>query len=277
MNTKKQRNDKKGVLLFTLLSFFLLFLMFSFSIDNVYGFSNDIITNSDNISFSNDLNQSNISLKNNLNFSNDSIQNSNETNNSESSNDTSDVINLADSSSINQLNHNKAKSSASNATLAGYLNHESDYYADNNLNNNYENKNNYYLLNKSENIDNIDKTDELKGSTNLSNIDFNNSYFIFQNYDPNFNYYDYFNAIINNVSYNNVFLISSSHFNGNGFNSFNNIIKELSNINFIKIDNNDNSVIFDFQSDERPTLTILFFIKFFMKNHDNCKEHLNSF
>ncbi len=277
MNTKKQRNDKKGVLLFTLLSFFLLFLMFSFSIDNVYGFSNDIITNSDNISFSNDLNQSNISLKNNLNFSNDSIQNSNETNNSESSNDTSDVINLADSSSINQLNHNKAKSSASNATLAGYLNHESDYYADNHLNNNYKNKNNYDLLNKSENIDNIDKTDELKGSNNLSNIDFNNSYFIFQNYDPNFNYYDYFNAIINNVSYNDVFLISSSHFNGNGFNSFNNIIKELSNINFIKIDNNDNSVIFDFQSDERPTLTILFFIKFFMKNHDNCKEHLNSF
>ena len=277
MNTKKQRNDKKGVLFFTLLSFFLLFLMFSFSIDNVYGFSNDIITNSDNISFSNDLNQSNISLKNNLNFSNDSIQNSNETNNSESSNDTSDVINLADSSSINQLNHNKAKSSASNATLAGYLNHESDYYADNHLNNNYKNKNNYDLLNKSENIDNIDKTDELKGSNNLSNIDFNNSYFIFQNYDPNFNYYDYFNAIINNVSYNDVFLISSSHFNGNGFNSFNNIIKELSNINFIKIDNNDNSVIFDFQSDERPTLTILFFIKFFMKNHDNCKEHLNSF
>ena len=255
---------------FILAGLFVLFSILSFfSIANAYGFDTEITTSSD------------IDTNDNLNLYSESIQNtSKETNNSESSNAIIDINNstptsnsVSDSSSSDGVYPVPDSSSAPNDSLSDMQSSYSDN--DKYFNDNYKSNDAYYLIDNEDNLDKISKR-----STNLYNIDFN-SFYPIQYYNPNFNNYEeYYNDINDYIANHIVLIISNSNsnsiLNGNHEN-FNNLIKEVANLNFNKVDDEDTSSIGNFQSSPKPTLTILLFIKIFMEHHDNGKEHLNSF
>ena len=274
MKNHKQKLDKRRRS-FILAGLFVLFLILSFfSINNVYGVDNGIDTNSD------------IGTNNNLGFNSESTSKSiqdisNETNSSESSNATNDnnysviVINTGSNSHSSTKNNLTLGSTlAPNGSLSNSKSpHEGN---ENHFNDNYKSNNVYYLK---DNGDNLDKAS--KKSTNLDTIDSSSFYSIFQDHDSihDFdNYEGYYNDINDYINNYIALSISKSNSNLNGNGNSNNLINEVANLNFNKIDNDeDTSTTWDFQSSPKPIFTILFFIKIFMEHHDNEKEHLNSF
>ena len=258
----------------------MLFLVLSFfSIANVYGVDNEIVTSSDTVTADN--------LDYNSEFVSEPIQNiSNETNSSGSFNVTTDtknsggtVNNGADSNSYNVGtvgNPSVARPLTPNDSLSNSEpSHEDN---ENHFNDNYKNSDVYYLR---DNGDNLYKISEK--STNLDTIDYSSFYSIFQDYNSNYNsdnYEGYYNDINDHKNNYIVLLIShsNSNLNGQGNGNSNNLIKKVTNLNFNRVDNDeDASTIWDFQSCPKPIFTILLFIKIFMEHHDNGKEHLNSF
>jgi len=271
MKTYKQKLDKRRKS-FILAGLVVLFLILSFfSIANVYGVDNKIVTNSD------------IATTDNLDFNSGSIQNiSNETNDSEGSNGTIDMNNSvtisinSDSNSHNAGNPSFIRPLTPNDSLSNSqsLHEDNEKY----FNDNYKNNNAYYLRDNGDNLDKVSKK-----STNLDTFDSNSFCSIFQDYNSNYNsnnYEGYYNDINNHINNYIVLLISNSNSNLNGYGNgnFKNIIKEVANLDFNEVDNGeDTSTIGDFQSSPKPIFTILLFIKIFMEHHDNGKEHLNSF
>jgi len=288
--------------------FFVLFLILSFSsINNVYGYDSEVILdNNIDTSLTNDLNQSNLFLDDNLasydKFSQNTLNNpiisrtssaifisdismfnfaSSTFNYVELRYDSIDLtFNSIDSSTIS-VNKDTSISGDSQHPISqpvsdnSYLvEHQMDYFDDDsNLNDNYKSIDVYYTI---DNDDNLEETEEQ--FTKFDKIDFNNIYSIFQYYNSDFNNDNYFTDINNHINYNVVFLTSNSDFKGTSLKNINNFIKEVSNLNLNKNDfKEDTSIVFVFQSDFKPTFTILFFIKIFMEHHDNGKEHLNSF
>jgi len=285
MGTYEQRHDKRRISFFVLISFFALFLILSvFSINNVYGFDSESITstnndtNNINTSLANDSNQNNLSSDDNLDFHEESVQNisSNETNDSGSSNVTADLNNSTAVSDYSTISVSASQKSNSQLVFTNsQSSNQSDVsLKDSYLEGNYKNNNIHYLA---DNGNNSEKTEGK--SIKLDNLNCNNFYSIFQYCNPNSNdYNDHCNDINNHINYNVVFLTSSLDFKGTGLENSNNFIKEVSNLNCNKIDDDeDTSIIHDFQSNSNPILNILFFIKIFMEHHDNGKEHLNSF
>lgn len=277
--------DKGRISFFVLMGLLVLFLILSFlSINNVYGFDSENITTND-IDFNhvdnylvNNLNQdNNLVLDDNLDY-NESIHDTrNITENSESSNDKVNVpTNISEGKWTITVGETSVKDSTLNYDLSlEYTDLNEIFYSDTYLNDNYK-SNNVYLTEK-DNLKKIgEKSTKLDNINKLNGTDFNNFYPIFQ-YPNSNNYIYYFNDINNYINKHIVVIISNSNFKGNGFENFNNFIKEIANVNFNKIDDEDTSFIQDFQSSPKPTLTILFFIKVFMKHHDHGKEHLNSF
>ena len=281
---------------FILAGLFTLFLIVSFiSISDAYGVDNEITTSSgitissdidtDDIddSLSKDLNQNDLVLDDTFDSYSGIIQNtSNETNKLESSNGTTDTTNslysfgaienvVSQKDSCSVPNASSVSTASSSDKQYGYVDSE-DY---NYLNDNCKCNNNNYLT---DNRDNLDKLSEK--SFNLDNIDFNSFYSI--QYYNFINYEEYYNNL-NDYINNNIVIItlnsnSNLNFSGNGFDNSNNLIKEVSNLNFAKVDDaDDTSTIGDLQSSFKLNLTILLFIKIFMEHHDNGKEHLNSF
>lgn len=308
MQNYKQRPNKRRILPYVFGGFFLLFVILSFfSINNVYGFDNEIIksNNVDDISIYN-INNTNNYLDNDsnqivlfgddLNYSNDSIKNTslNITENSENSNITIELeenstiksnVNINNDNNINNLiSANNQYSSLTSSSIANsLLNNQSPSSSnDNYFNDNYKNINVHYLM---DNRDTLDKIEEKSTNIdNTDNIEYDNFYSISQYYNLNFNNFnnsDNYNAYLNDLKEhinNNIVVLISSDFKGLNLEHFNNFIKEIANLNLNKINNEeDNSIIRDFQSSSKPTLTILFFIKIFMEHHDNGKEHLSSF
>lgn len=308
MQNYKQRPNKRRILPYVFVGFFLLFVILSFfSINNVYGFDNEIIksNNVDDISIYN-INNTNNYLDNDsnqivlfgddLNYSNDSIKNTslNITENSENSNITIELeenstiksnVNINNDNNINNLiSANNQYSSLTSSSIANsLLNNQSPSSSnDNYFNDNYKNINVHYLM---DNRDTLDKIEEKSTNIdNTDNIEYDNFYSISQYYNLNFNNFnnsDNYNAYLNDLKEhinNNIVVLISSDFKGLNLEHFNNFIKEIANLNLNKINNEeDNSIIRDFQSSSKPTLTILFFIKIFMEHHDNGKEHLSSF
>ena len=261
MKIYKQRFDKKKISFFIGI-FFALFLILSFfSINNVFGSDSEITTSIDNdtnfdIFSSNDSNQNNDS-ENTTIILNESIY-TNTTINSQGTVDKNNVI--REENFVNpKLEEN-----------ASYLDEESDFTSDKNININYKTKDIYYQIDG----DNFEKI-ELK-STNFDNFDESIFYSSLQYYIPN-DSDDYYVDINNHINKNIAFLISS-YYKEFDFEHFNNFIKDVSNYNFNKVtNNNDSSIIQDFQSCPEPIFNILLFIKIFMEYHDNGKEHLNSF
>jgi hypothetical protein len=142
-----------------------------------------------------------------------------------------------------------------------------------------EKENNIGKENNIENENNIGKKDNIgKKYINIENITYDSFYSIFQYYSSNFNnYYDYYNYISIYIKHTTISL-TSSDFKGTPLIKFNNFIKEISNLNFTKIDEDKQDlIIHDSSTSFKPSLNILFFIKIFMTHHDNGKEHLISF
>ncbi|MCL2157232.1 MAG: hypothetical protein FWH54_04335 [Methanobrevibacter sp.] len=192
-----------------------------------------------------DLNQDNIALDENIDFQNESMENI--------SNKTEDSIN-------NSVSLPSDKSVAMD--YSSPMDMDSDHDKNITDNTNVPNR------------DNLEKI-ETK-STKLESIDSDDFYSIINYYDPNSegisnDLGDYLNQDI-------ILSVSSFNFKGNGFDSFKIFNKKVAIINFKNIDNDEDiSIIQDFQSSSNVTLTILFFIKIFMDFHNNGKEHLNSF
>jgi len=306
MRIYKQIQNKRRVSFFILGSFFVLFLVLSFfSINNVYGYDNEVILdNNVDTSLSNDLNRNNLFLDDNLDFSDEPIQNTlNEPLISRissaifisdismfnffsltfdhvelRSNSIDSTVNYIDSSltSVNKdtsISWDSQYSITQSLSNNSYLRYQKDYFTnDNHFKGNYKSTDVYYIIG---NDNSLEKTE--KQFTKLDNIDLNNIYSVFQYYDSDFNNDNYFTDINNYINYNIVFLTSSSDLKS--LKNTNNFIKEVSNINLNKDDcKEDTSIVFAFQSSgSKPTFTILFFIKVFMEHHDNGKEHLNSF
>ncbi|KZX12083.1 hypothetical protein [Methanobrevibacter curvatus] len=310
----KERYSKERLIFFALISFFALFLILSFSsINTVYGLDSDnILPIGTDISLTNDSNTETLFFTDNLYFYNESIQNTN-LNGTENLKNCNSTINLNISINISTDNHvtiNKGISSYYNGshksdhiliTSSASSNSQIDYVTNyeqfdsnfnTNLNNNFyfqidnafkgnylEKENNIGKENSIKNENNTEKKNNIgKKSINIENINYNSFYSILQYYSSNFNnYYDYYNYINLYVKHTTISL-TSSDFKGTPLLKFNNFIKEISNLNFTKIDEDkQNIIIHDSSTSFKPTLTILFFIKIFMEHHDNGKEHLISF
>jgi len=277
MRIYKPKQDKMKISFFIFAGFLALFIMLSFfSINNVYATENELITSDiamgtgiaigndsdigiDTVDISvlpesnldnpvlegDDLNQDNIALDENIDFQNESMENI--------SNKTEDSIN-------NSVSLPSDKSVAMD--YSSPMDMDSDHDKNITDNTNVPNR------------DNLEKI-ETK-STKLESIDSDDFYSIINYYDPNSegisnDLGDYLNQDI-------ILSVSSFNFKGNGFDSFKIFNKKVAIINFKNIDNDEDiSIIQDFQSSSNVTLTILFFIKIFMDFHNNGKEHLNSF
>jgi len=125
-------------------------------------------------------------------------------------------------------------------------------------------------------MDSKRNTLEIGGKSTLAKIDSIEFYSIFNNNNPNSE--RDFNDINGYITHKTVIIISDSNFRAHGFDNFNNFIKIVAFIKYNEFDKDEDILIIqDFQSSFNPTLTILFFIKTFMENHNNGKEHLNSF
>lgn len=316
MQNYKQIPDKRNLLTFMLGSFFVFFVLLSFfSINNVYGFDSEIIEDNDNDtididtinnvnnSWDNDSNQINLFENDNSDYYDESIQNTslNETENSEDSNVTIDIIknstitsnsNSITSSSNNIISSNNQYSNLFSPSIYinSRLNKQSDYSTNNiylndkyhidvYFNKDYKSDNLHYIINNGNNLE-----EKEEKSTNLNNSDYmdcNEFYSIFQYYNSNFNNFNNYNGYcsdINDFINHNIVVSIPSNSHGISFEYFNNFIKEINNLNFNKIDDGEDiSIIQSFQSSPKPILTILFFIKIFIEHHNNGKEHLSSF
>jgi hypothetical protein len=124
----------------------------------------------------------------------------------------------------------------------------------------------------SEKGNNLEKTDGK--ATTIDKTDSTGFYFNIDFYNSNSK--GNFNDIKDYVNQDIVLLISSNS-QGNSLEN-NNFIKKVANINFNKIDNDEDFLpIPKLQSISFSTLTILFFMKIFMDFHNHGKERLNSF
>jgi len=256
MKIYKQKSEKRKISFFIFKGFLALFLILSFfSLTNVYATDNEAIASDidtviiDIIPF-NDFNQENLVLEDDLDFENQSKENmSNTTINSNT------TFNMNKSTAPNNMD--TANSFSPEPCLG-----------DNEPTN--DNKSVSYR----------DSIEKIEGKSTISQGIVSNGFNpIISYYDPNSEGRNNDNNdIVDDVYQDLILPISSLNFKGNGFDNFNNFIKKVANINYNKIDNDEDiSIIQDFQSSSYSTLTILFFIKIFMDFHNNGKEHLTSF
>jgi len=248
MRLDKQKHDKRKFSFVIFTGCFALFLILSFfSVENVYAIDNEVISKNNII---NDYNL--IS-----NFPNNIANNHRLTNNPSpiSTNSTNNSI-------INNNNHpfNFDSKTNNDSNRIGYNKDSFENFAGKST-----------IANELININFMDY--------NLLDLYFEDSYFadfyfIFFN-DSTQRFFNDINDFLNHFI---VLVISSLNFKGNGFESLNNFIKKIINIDFNKFDNNEDFLILDdYQSSSYQTLTILFFMKIFMDFHKHGKERLNSF
>ena len=299
MKIYKQRHDKRKLSFFVFMGLLALFLILSFSLNNVYALESDVISSSidsDVISSSIDSDVISSSIDSDVistNFDNEItiIDNDNEI--ISINNDYNDIISSSDlnqsnlvlddildfqNGSLIEINKNSNSKDSDfiipfkdtmSSPSTGIVGNDNDVsYENSKIADDSNSQSDYLEKNegKTTHLDNIDS----------DSIDSNSVYLISSFFNPDFN--DYFIDICVYVNNDIVLIISTLDFKGHGFESFNNFIKKVANFNFNKVENHEDIPLFqDFQSRSNVTLTILFFIKIFMDFHNNGKEHLNSF